>query len=280
VGFADIASQAAIVQAIEEFDQLGRPAFLATYHFSEARRYFLVRNGQLYDSKAIVGVAHSTSSPSRGRLARPTLAVARRPSKRKLETLGFEVLALDQPQGRGRSPPWERDELILALDLYMRAGLVDDTDRRVIELSELLNRLPLHPLHPDPSRFRNPNGVHLKLANFAALDPAYPGTGMQHGGQLDRKVWDEFHPDHRRLAALAEAIRAEATQQQATPLAPEDGEDEAEEGRVLFRRHRVRERDPRLAKRKKQAVRAQTGLLACEVCRFDFEAIYGPHGTG
>ena len=57
--FADIASQAAIVQAIEEFDQLGRPAFLANYHFSEARRYFLVRNGQLYDSKAIVGVAHA-----------------------------------------------------------------------------------------------------------------------------------------------------------------------------------------------------------------------------
>ena len=280
MGFADIASQAAIVQAIEEFNQLGRPAFLANYHFSEARRYFLVRNGQLYDSKAIVGVAHKYEFPEQGALGPADFSGGEATVKRKLETLGFEVLALDQPPGSGRNPPWERDELLLALDLYVRAGLVDDTDRRVIELSELLNRLPLHPLHPDPSRFRNPNGVHLKLANFAALDPAYPGTGMQHGGQLDRKVWDELHHDHGRLAALAEAIRAEATQQQAAPLAPEDGEDEAEEGRILFRRHRVRERDPRLAKRKKQAVRAQTGLLACEVCRFDFEAIYGPHGAG
>jgi 5-methylcytosine-specific restriction protein A len=185
-----------------------------------------------------------------------------------------------QPDKRRRNPSWERDELILALDVYLRSGLVDDHDPRVIELSELLNRLPLHPLQPDPSRFRNPNAVHLKLANFAALDPAYPGAGMQHGGQHDRQVWREFDDKRIQLRALAEAIRAEAAEQHAAPLPPQDGEDEAHEGRILYRRHRVRERDRRIVERKKQSVREQTGCLACEVCTFDFEVAYGRHGAG
>jgi 5-methylcytosine-specific restriction protein A len=281
LGFTDIGSRTAILAAIEEYGRLGRSAFLADYGFSQARRYFLAWQGQLYDSKAIVGAAHGYEFPQQGPLGPADFSGGEATVKRKLEGLGFEVVALDPPSGdHGRNPPWERDELILALDLYVRAGLVDDTDPRVIELSELLNRLPLHPLHPDPSRFRNANGVHLKLANFAALDPAYPGAGMRHGSQRDRDVWEEFHDDRDRLANLATAIRSEADRQQAAPLAPEDGEDEAREGRILYRRHRVRERDRRLVERKKHAVQQRTGQLACEVCAFDFEAVYSQHGAG
>jgi hypothetical protein len=47
-----------------------------------------------------------------------------------------------------------------------------------VELSRVLNSLPIHTVRPDLERFRNPNGVALKLANFAALDPAYPGRGI------------------------------------------------------------------------------------------------------
>jgi len=274
-------SRTAILEAVEEFGRLGRPAFLASYGFSQARRYLLAWHGQLYDSKAIMGAAHGYEFPDQGPLGPADFSGGEATVKRKLEALGFEVVALDVPPGdQGRNPPWERDELILALDLYLRHGLVDDSDPRVVELSELLNRLPLHPLHPDPSRFRNPNGVHLKLANFAALDPAYPGAGMKHGGQRDREVWDEFHDDADRLQRLAAAIRAEASRQEAAPLAPEDGEEEAQEGRILYRRHRVRERDRRLVQRKKQSVQQRTGRLACEVCAFEFEAVYGRRGAG
>jgi 5-methylcytosine-specific restriction protein A len=260
---------------------VGRPAFLARYGFIRARRYYLAWNGEHYDSKAIVGAAHGYEFPDQGPLAWDDFSGGERTVKRKLEALDFEVVALDVPPGgQRRNPPWERDELILALDLYLRVGLVDDSDPRVIELSELLNRLPLHPLHPDPGRFRNPNGVHLKLANFAALDPSYPGAGMRHGGQRDQQVWDEFHDDQDRLQGLAAAIRAEASRQQAAPLPPEDGEDEAQEGRILYRRHRVRERDRKLIRRKKQTVKQRTGRLACEVCSFEFEEVYGQHGAG
>jgi len=96
---------------------------------------------------------------------------------------------------RRRNPPWQRDELILALDLYMRLGrrVADDTDPEVINLSELLNKLPIHTNRPDEAKFRNPNGVGLKLANFRAIEQ--PGHGMSRGSRLDLVVWNEFVGD-------------------------------------------------------------------------------------
>jgi hypothetical protein len=40
----------AVNWAIDEFDRLGRSAFLGTYGFGKARDYFLVKKGQAYDS--------------------------------------------------------------------------------------------------------------------------------------------------------------------------------------------------------------------------------------
>lgn len=54
----------------------------------------------------------------------------------------------------------------------------------------------------------------------------------------------------------------------------------ANEGRVLLRLHRSRERSRRLVSRKKRIVLAQDGRLACEVCEFDFAEVYGPLGEG
>src|SRR5262245_44851577 len=119
----------------------------------------------------------------------------------------------DQPQSSAistgaRNPAWERDELILALDLYERLGrrVPDDSDAEVTALSELLNQLPIHPDRPDQARFRNPNGVALKLANFRALEQ--PGHGMARGGRRDREVWEEFHANPGPLHAIAQTIRA------------------------------------------------------------------------
>jgi hypothetical protein len=57
MSLADLTPEA-VRQAIAEFDRLGRDAFLSTYGFGKARGYFLVHNGNAYDSKAIAGVAH------------------------------------------------------------------------------------------------------------------------------------------------------------------------------------------------------------------------------
>ena len=48
----------AVEKALDEFDQIGRDEFLRRYRFGRARAYFIVRNGEKYDSKAVLGAAH------------------------------------------------------------------------------------------------------------------------------------------------------------------------------------------------------------------------------
>ena len=58
-------SPLAVQTALDEFSRIGRSAFLARYGFGKSRT-FLVRNpldGQLCDSKAIVGAAFGYLSP-------------------------------------------------------------------------------------------------------------------------------------------------------------------------------------------------------------------------
>lgn len=178
-----------------------------------------------------------------------------------------------------RNPPWTYDELILAMDLYQREGLIDDRHPLVVELSEILNALPIHTVRPDAEKFRNANGVAMKLGNFARLDPAYPGKGLDAGAHRDEEVWDYFAERPDELIALAARIRQGAVSaEQAFPPAPEEGEDEVIEGRLLYRRHRTRERNQSLVKRKKDSVLMREGRLPCEVCGFDFADTYGELG--
>jgi hypothetical protein len=52
------------------------------------------------------------------------------------------------------------------------------------------------------------------------------------------------------------------------------------EGRILIKKHLVRERNQALVKKKKRAVLSTTGTLTCEVCRFDFLETYAELGRG
>jgi 5-methylcytosine-specific restriction enzyme A len=177
-----------------------------------------------------------------------------------------------------RNPDWTREELILALDLYlMRWGtVVSKDDPEVIKLSKLLNSLPIHADKPNTVTFRNPNGVFMKLGNFSRLDPNYPGEGLARGNRLEENVWDDFRHHPARLKAAVAAIEAMAGKPAPPPLPEAEDEDiGAAEGRLLFKVHRCRERSPGLARRKKDAVLKATGRLRCEVCGFDFVAQYG-----
>ena len=110
-----------------------------------------------------------------------------------------------QPTSK-RNPPWTRDELILALDLYLAHGLMDDRAAEVIALSGELRRLAAVEQN-NPEVFRNPNGVAMKLGNFAALDPGYRGKGLSAGGKRDREIWNEFAHAPSALAASVKSIR-------------------------------------------------------------------------
>lgn len=179
------------------------------------------------------------------------------------------------------NPAWERDELILALDLYFRVGAqVRSQDPEVISLSQVLRSLPLHQRVPVTEKFRSPDAVHLKLQNFLTVDPSYPGEGLSHGGQADRAIFREFKDNHQRLHQLARAIIHGAAEIGSMPSRyTEEDEEEFPEGRVLYRLHRLHERDPELVKRaKKRWISRSHGRPACQVCRFDFEEKYGTLG--
>lgn len=180
-------------------------------------------------------------------------------------------------------PDWTRDELILALDLYFRepAARGSKTHPGVIELSSVLNRLPIHSKSELEEDFRNPNGVGMKLSNFLRFDPSYTGAGLKCGSHLEEDVWNAFALDPVRLKETAAAIRA--TLKTGEIVSGEDidiDETEAPEGRVMTRIHQVRERNVALIKKKKQDALRLTGKLACEVCEFDFYQTYGEHGQG
>jgi hypothetical protein len=92
VSLSDLTSAAAVNAALDEFDQLGREAFLAHYNFGKARRYFVRRDGKYYDSKAIAGVAMKYQDPQSGALRWDEFSGGEHGAKARLEELGFDVV--------------------------------------------------------------------------------------------------------------------------------------------------------------------------------------------
>jgi 5-methylcytosine-specific restriction protein A len=110
-----------------------------------------------------------------------------------------------------KNPKWQREEIILALELYHSSdrGAISKTNPKIIALSETLRKLRLQISRPDEKKFRNANGVSLKLSNFLAIDPSYGGAGMKRGSKLDRAIFQEYGNDTKRLAFEANRIRKE-----------------------------------------------------------------------
>lgn len=275
MALADLTDPKAVEQAMAEFDERGRESFLDEYGFAPARDYFIVADGKRYDSKAVVGVAHLYQHGvlmTAGMFSGGDSTVATR-----LEKLGFEVT---RPVSL---PDWSVDELMLALDLYLRTrGEISygPTVKVVTDLSAELRSLRIFPEEIRTSeRFRNPSGVALKLHNFSAIDPDHEGKGMGHGGAGDRRTWEDWAHRPEELADAVALIRARGETDEAPADTGEEEEYEAPEGRILFREHRRYERDRKLVAKKKTAVLKKTGRLACEVCDFESSEAYGVEGV-
>ena len=215
---------------------------------------------------AFVGAVLATISGAR---------VLRRPAR----------VILDGGSSPRRNPSWEYDELVLALDVYFREPRARQSKRdpAVADLSRVLRTLPLPIQRPDPERFRNVNGVFMKLQNFKAVDPNYTAdgrTGLGAGAtQRERTLFKRFADNQDELEALAQQIRDRVEEGgEALPSTPEEGEEGSLEGRVLYRVHKTRER--RRSEEKKRAILGATGRLECEACGFDFLTTYGERGRG
>ena len=180
-----------------------------------------------------------------------------------------------------RNPNWTTDEHILALNLYFESDgrLLEPSDEKVIELSNILNSLPIHGQDIRSENFRNPAGVSMKLGNFRRLDPAFEGAGLSHGADGEILIWEKYFNDRSELKEIADAIKNNIDVV-SPPSTDNESDVEFEEGRLLTRVHNYRERSPSLVKKKKKKVFELTGKLDCEVCGFDFKARYGELGEG
>lgn len=103
-----------------------------------------------------------------------------------------------------RSDRWSRDQLLLALRLYMRLpfGRLHRGNPEIIELADKIGRTA--------------SAMAMKASNFASLDPSLQARGIRGLSNLssaDREIWDEFAANPEALAAEAEeaAERLSAT---------------------------------------------------------------------
>jgi predicted restriction endonuclease len=93
--------------------------------------------------------------------------------------------------------PWNRTELLLAINLYFRIpfGRQHSHAPEIIELAEILGRTP--------------GSVAMKLNNLTSLDPEEQARGIKGlpgASSLDRQIWGEFEKNKEEIAAESELL--------------------------------------------------------------------------
>lgn len=110
-----------------------------------------------------------------------------------------------------RPENWTRDQLLLALRLYMRLpfGKLYATNPEIVALADRIGRTA--------------NALAMKACNFANLDPALQARGIRGLSNLaaaDREIWEEFSNNAESLAAEAEEAAERLAQPGEEPVVP------------------------------------------------------------
>ena len=182
-----------------------------------------------------------------------------------------------------RNPTWSRDELIVTLDFYLRhkQKIPSKKSKEIHELSDFLNRLNEKLGGETFDKFRNVNGVYMNIMNFLRFDPDHKGKGLTGGGKDEEVVWKLYSNDTVKLKSISDSIRSIVSSDYSILRNNEfDEDEESQEGRILTITHKVRERDKKIVKRKKDKVLREKGELTCEVCGFNFPLVFGERGDG
>ena len=128
----DDLTRESVLEAVQEYDDLGQEAFLAKYHFRPARDWVLVQGGRSYDSKAIAGAAYGNVHRDRGPLRSNEFVSGRQTVVRVLRRLGFDL-----EQVRPDAPDRLRVWVIRAGREGAQEDLALDNDVVLIGWSEL-----------------------------------------------------------------------------------------------------------------------------------------------
>ncbi|MGU3389156.1 HNH endonuclease [Sphingomonas sp. M1A8_2b] len=269
-------TKGSILETLEEYRTLGADKFHKKWGGSDKNvDYHVVWEGGFYPSKAIVNAAHYRSIGD--------LAMEHRGYSGGLATMipVLERHGFDYTEGKVN---WDREEMILALDLYFRSPQPGKTSKSIAEVSDLLRKRAGQLGRAVPPRFRNGDGVYLKMMNFRRYDPsqlAKGNKGMERGAKLEAIVWQEWSgkPDRLREAASAIRLSIQNGIEVGEAFSDDMDADLAAEGGYEYRKHRRYERNPINVRRKKASIRNAGLPLACEACDFDFEEAYGERGA-
>ncbi len=150
-------------------------------------------NRSLWYARRTLGLPNKSSKPPK-----KNKATSRKTSKEKGQTL------------LGRNPVWSRNELILALDLYLQFKATPPKNE-INSLSELLRQMSLSENIDISSTYRNINGVSMKLSNFRRFDPKYQAegkVGLSQGSIAEKDVWNEFYNNRDKLSLTAKEIKS------------------------------------------------------------------------
>lgn len=267
----------AIEKVLAEYQELGGEEFHTKWGGSDKNvDYHIVWKGDFYPSKTVVNVAHFQVMND------PALSPSNEFSG-GLQTIipVLQRCELDYTEGKIN---WDREELILALELYFRQPQPGKQSKELVELSALLRQRAEQLGRAVPPRFRNADGIYLKMMNFRRYDEmvkAKGNVGMRRGSNLEGEIWAEWSTDKAKLASAAQTIKLGITS--GLPVGDSfaddlDG-DLAAEGGYEYRKHRRYERNPANIRKKKASVKRFGLPLACEVCEFDFEAEFGDRGA-
>jgi putative restriction endonuclease len=105
---------------------------------------------------------------------------------------------------KSRQNLWTREELILALNLYLKIpfGKIHHNNPDIIYLAKIINRVP--------------NAVSMRLSNFASVDPYHQQRGIKGltgGLKQVQPIWNEFINNKEELLFESEKILANLEKQ-------------------------------------------------------------------
>lgn len=132
MGLSDLTAPA-VNQAIKEFDHLERKAFLKKYNFGKAKSYFLKKDGQFYDSKAIAGAAHGYL-PGHQALTANDFSGGEATVRKQLEALGFTVVNEELQALPAPGAVLTNEQISQRFDVGNMSGMRRSTKRKLLVL--------------------------------------------------------------------------------------------------------------------------------------------------
>lgn len=306
MGLKDINNPEAVTKALDEFDAIGRDAFLDKYGFGKSKNYFVFRGGKEYDSKAIIGAAHGyqTGTP----LAAADFSGGSHTVQPKLRKLGFEFVSPDgniydddrrlldasfevdvkedqvsvvvHSSGDGRRLDYNQGLELILSRLGERKFILH---RITVDSSEALKQFPAEndrlvkvdgrsfPLNLDLSDLGHFSQLRIDIARSVARTPAAPRKG---GGNGQKRIRLHLRSAILPLGELRDHLAYGGSGLLAFETADSQQEPRHSEGQRRLRVHYNRERSAAIVRAKKRAFLEDNGHIFCEICKFDFREHY------